>query len=233
MILSAEPRQTENKTTPFPMSRWLTAWCAAIVFLAVGCSKQVETGSTSTDPRTAYETIDPSRIGWEQVAQYPIKELDSLQRIAVGPDDRIYILGTKNRKGTVAVINRLGKTKTLREIPSTQDDAIDLAIDDVGKIFLLRQKRIDVLSEAGSEKQTEWARLPEVGFPTSIICGGGQVLVADAGNRVIRVFDREAAPLKEFPAKAEKLFVVPSPFFDIAVGRDGLLTGRQSGTTSD
>ena len=60
------------------------------------------------------------------------------------------------------------------------------------------------------------------------------MFVADAGNRIVLRFDRAGNLVKRIgqkdPSKGVPGFIVPSPYFDLAVGPDGLLwvanTGR-------
>ena len=62
---------------------------------------------------------------------------------------------------------------------------------------------------------------------TSIAVSKSDVFVADAGNRVVLRYDTAGKLIKSIGRKDENRnipgFVIPSPYFDLAIGSDGLL----------
>ena len=85
-------------------------------------------------------------------------------------------------------------------------------------------------------KKSHWESLGEDAIITSIALSDQHVFIADAGNRIVwkldkngnlqgRIGEKDAA--KDIPG-----FVIPSPYFDVAVDLDGFLwaanTGRHS-----
>jgi hypothetical protein len=62
---------------------------------------------------------------------------------------------------------------------------------------------------------------------TGIAADANQVYVADAGNRIVHRYDRSGKYLNRIGAKDRSRdipgFIVPSPFFSVATGSDGLV----------
>jgi hypothetical protein len=72
-----------------------------------------------------------------------------------------------------------------------------------------------------------WPNLGDKAVLTSIAVSGENVFVADAGNRIVIRYDRDGKIINKIGEKDDSKnipgFVIPSPYFDLAVGRDGLL----------
>ncbi len=72
-----------------------------------------------------------------------------------------------------------------------------------------------------------WQSLGGNALLTSIAVSEEDVFVADAGNRVVVRFDKDGNIVNKIGEKDENRnipgFVIPSPYFDLAIGRDGLL----------
>ncbi|MBN1973090.1 MAG: hypothetical protein JW787_05590 [Sedimentisphaerales bacterium] len=72
-----------------------------------------------------------------------------------------------------------------------------------------------------------WQSLGDKAVLTSIAVSDEDVFVADAGNRVVIRFDKDGNIVNKIGEKDQSRnisgFVIPSPYFDLAVGRDGLL----------
>lgn len=101
-----------------------------------------------------------------------------------------------------------------------------LAIDDSGKIFVGIDGRVEVYDHAGKQLSV-WESPGENAVFTSIAVYKDNVFVADAGRRVVVRYDLGGNVVNEIGRKDEKRnisgFVVPSPYFDLAVADDGLL----------
>jgi hypothetical protein len=72
-----------------------------------------------------------------------------------------------------------------------------------------------------------WQSLGDKAVLTGIAVSGENVFVADAGNRLVIRYDRDGNIINKIGEKDDSRnisgFVIPSPYFDLAVGRDGLL----------
>jgi hypothetical protein len=72
-----------------------------------------------------------------------------------------------------------------------------------------------------------WQSLGDKTVLASIAVSDEDVFVADAGNRVVVRFDKDGNIVNKIGEKDESRnipgFVIPSPYFDLAIARDGLL----------
>lgn len=175
----------------------------------------------------SFETSGADLVHYSEVGRIPI-ELPMVSGIAVGADDRIYVSGNDS----VLVFNNDG---TARSSFHTNAPIRCLAVDDNDDLYLGMEDHIEVYDQKGT-KQTSWESLGEEAIITSIAISAKSVFVADAGNKIVRKFDKLGTGLQRIGEKNEAKdipgFVIPSPYFDVAVDPDGFLwvanTGRHS-----
>ncbi|MBW8015767.1 MAG: hypothetical protein FVQ82_06240 [Planctomycetes bacterium] len=101
-----------------------------------------------------------------------------------------------------------------------------LAVGEGGKVFVGVDGHVEVYSGAGKQIGV-WDSGGEKALFTSIAVYEDNIFVADAGRRVVVRYDLEGNVVNEIGRKDEKRnisgFVIPSPYFDLAVASDGLL----------
>ena len=72
-----------------------------------------------------------------------------------------------------------------------------------------------------------WQSLGDKAVLSSIAVSDDDVFVADAGNRIVIRYDKDGNIVNKIGEKDESRgvpgFVIPSPYFDLAIARDGLL----------
>jgi len=145
--------------------------------------------------------------------------LDETRAMALGADGRVYVSGD----GRIRVIDAAGSFS--RDIP-TGGTAECLAVADDGTIYAGIGGRVVVYDADGTQKAT-WDGFGEKAIITSIAPAGSEVVVADAGNRIVLVCTPEGEVTRRIGAKDEERnipgLVVPSPHMDVAMGSDGLL----------
>ncbi|MEJ5341930.1 MAG: hypothetical protein WHT09_10205 [Thermogutta sp.] len=92
--------------------------------------------------------------------------------------------------------------------------------------FVGSGSRVIVVSAAG-DVQSEWSFFGSKAVITDIAVAGEEVFVADAGNRVVHRVDRHGEKIAEIGHRDVDRgilgFIIPSPYFDLAWGSDGLL----------
>jgi len=175
----------------------------------------------------AYETSGADLIHYSEVDRIPI-ELTKVSGIAVGPEDRIYVSGNDS----VHVFNSDG---TMRSSFDTNMAIRCLAVDDNDDLYLGMEDHIEVYDQKGI-RQASWESLGEEAIITSIAISEKSVFVADAGNKIVWKFDKSGTRLQRIGDKNEAKdvpgFIIPSPYFDVAIDPDGFLwaanTGRHS-----
>ncbi len=154
-----------------------------------------------------YRRTDPLLRGWREVGSTAFATgvlgglaVDGKGRIYVAADDRLVFLdGEGVMTGEI-------------ELPAP---AVAIAAGPEGITYVSLGDRIAALAPGG--EVSEWSSLGEKSVVTSL----------DAGNRIVWRFDDEGRLLGAFGrrnlGRGEPGFIVPSPYFDLALGRDGAL----------
>ncbi len=88
------------------------------------------------------------------------------------------------------------------------------------------QDHVEIYDQKGRQLKT-WNTCGEDAIITSIAAEGKDVYIADAGNKVVYQYDVTGAFHKKIgekdPSRKIPGFVVPSPYFDLGIGRKGEL----------
>jgi len=172
--------------------------------------------------------LNSVRIGDTSMAVYSetgqIKSsLEEIHGIATDASGKIYVSG----KDGVETFDSSGKTETKFKIEGT---AQCLTVSENGNIFLGIQEHIEIWNTAGKQLD-KWNSLAADAFITSIAVKGNDVFAADAGQKVVYHFD-ENCDLKgnlinkiglKDPALGIPGFIIPSPYFDLGISKDGFL----------
>ena len=191
-----------------------------------------ENARRSTDNPFAYDISDYKSSG-EDLIRYSeappiLPGLSQITALAVGEDDRIYVAGD----GGVSVFSSGGEKIEFYEVSGTPRC---LAVDANGDVYAGLRDHIAILDSQGHLK-ARWESPSEMAIFTSIALAEEYVFVADAGTRVVWRLDRSGLnPFRIGDRNSDKDipgFVIPSPYFDVAVDEDGFVwaanTGRHS-----
>ena len=143
----------------------------------------------------------------------------SLRGVAVDPENRVLVAGDRS-------IRVFGDdAEFLRQIDL---DAVPrcLAVSEEGVLYVGLIDRVEVYDLLGN-RRTQWQDLGANAVLTSIAVSGDDVFLANAGQREILRYARSGKLIRRFgkkdPSRNVPGFVVPSPYFDLAIGQDGLL----------
>ena len=162
--------------------------------------------------------IDPNLILYEETGAIGTG-FKVARGIAVGFDGHVYVAGDK-------AIRLLDKNGNLLNEINLDDAPRCLAVADDGRIYLGMTEHVEVYDGRGKRLAT-WQSLGDDAVLTSIAVSKNDVFVADAGNRIVIHYDTAGKLINRIGAKDKDKnipgFVVPSPYFDLAVARDGLL----------
>ena len=163
--------------------------------------------------------IDPNLILYEESAQPISTGFSHAHCLAIGPDGLTYVTGDK----AVRVFG--GDGKIVRQI-KLAGAARPVAVARDGRVFVGLSDHIKVFDEQG-QPLAAWQSLGDKAVTTSIAVTQNDVFVADAGNRVVVRYDMTGKLVgyigKKDVARNIPGFIIPSPYFDLAVARDGLL----------
>jgi hypothetical protein len=137
--------------------------------------------------------------------------------LAVDGQDRIFVSADR----IVLIFNPAGRLLSRLEL---EEPAHCLAVGPEGLIYLGMNDHIEVYSPAGS-RESIWADLGEKALITSIAVGSAEVVVADAGNRMILRYDRGGRLLDYILGDGLQgpELLIPSPYFDLLLTPQGTL----------
>jgi hypothetical protein len=170
-----------------------------------------------------YQKTNPALVGYAQTARIPVG-LVLPRAVAVGPEDRVYVAGDQ------AVHVHAPGGARLRQI-NLPDKPWSLAVGGVehkypGRIYVGLRNRIGVFDPEGKLLST-WDAPGGKAIVTSIAVGEHDVFLADAMGRIVLRCDLQGLVLGRIGARDASRnipgFVIPSPYFDIALAPDGLL----------
>jgi len=163
--------------------------------------------------------IDPNLILYEEATEAISTGFTDSHAIKVDSQGSIYIAGDK----AIRVFAENGDL--LNEI-NLADGPRCLTVAGDSKIYVGMKDRVEVYDGRGKRLAT-WESLGADAVLTSIAVSKNDVFVADAGNRIVLRYDTSGNLINHIGEKDKDRnisgFVIPSPYFDLAVGRDGLL----------
>ena len=195
-------------------------------WLSTGRSNNPVAGKTNRpalDPRFTYdvsrfERTDPALLRYSESASIPTGFSDP-SCLAIGWDDTTFIGGDR----AVKALSRDGEarfTVSLMQRPQAILPTAD------GRLLIALPDHLEIYDHAGRQLM-KGEPLGDRVLLTSVAAGGDHIFAADAGNREVIRCDANGRVLGRFGRVGAKDgtpgFVVPSPYFDLCYGSDGLL----------
>jgi len=171
-----------------------------------------------------YRKIDPALLGYTRVKQFESPRPEP-RRLAIGPEDRLYLAA-----GSAMVVLD-GDGTALREIVAGSP-VRSLAVAPDGTVYAGHRDHIEVYDPKG-KRLAAWDALAGKPYLTGLAAGAGDVFAADAGNRVVWRYDLDGKCVGKIGEKDRDRnvpgLILPSPFLDVEIGRDGLLRVNNPG----
>ncbi len=170
------------------------------------------------------EKTDPKLIGYEQAKKFSVAMLEP-RRIAMGPDERLYVAG----KSGVAILTNDGTVAGEIALP---EPARCVAVAPSGTTYVGLRSHIEVFDPKGQPLKSWEAPGPRT-WLTGLALGENELFAADSGSRVILRYDLSGKLVGQVAAKDKERnvpgLVVPSPYLDVELGKDGLLRVNNPG----
>lgn len=194
----------------------LLAVVAALVWAAWPKDRPAELGESFRYDIASLKRVDPARLVGRERAPIPVP-VDSPSALAVDGSNRLYVGGASE----IAVLEPDGR---LLRRWSVVSPVTCLAADAGGGLVVGHRSRIVVLAPDGSTRAA-WDLPGSNAVLTAVAVAGEDVFAADAGQRLVWRFSRDGRLLgrigdrnteRDFPG-----FVIPSPYFDLAIGPGG------------
>ncbi len=166
----------------------------------------------------ALKKADSTQVAFTEVQQVRPR-LSEIHGIATDGKGRIYVAG----KDSVEIFDQTGKPESIFRIGGT---ALCIHLDAKGNILLGMQDHIEKYDVKGKKLST-WKSCGPDAVLTSIAASGKNVFVADAGQKIVYRFDDSGNLLNKIgqkdPAVGVPGFIIPSPYFDLSIDKDGFL----------
>jgi hypothetical protein len=167
---------------------------------------------------------DSTQVDYQEIQQFPIG-LSEIFGIAADQSNRIYVTGS----GGVEIYSAEGVRLSVFPF---QDTAYCIAISPDGEIILGMEDHLEFMSPDGAII-SRWDPESENSILTSVATDGNDIFVADAGEKIVYRFNMDGELLNRIGEKDSingiPGFVIPSPYFDLQLGRDGELWVVNSG----
>ncbi len=173
-----------------------------------------------------FRQVDSSLISYNEVVTFPV-QTEKPKGIALC-EGMIYIVAEDvflkfDKNGRLFLRKVLGASPTC------------IACGENGEFFVGMRDHIRIFDGEGT-LLSRWNSFGDKAVITSIAVNNQFIFVADAGNRVVYKCDEQGNVVSRIGEKNEEKgvpgYVIPSPYFDIAVDADGFLwaanTGRHS-----
>lgn len=162
--------------------------------------------------------IDESEICYSKVGEIN-PDIKGAYAMAIDEKDRIFVAG----ESQISVMNKVGDIIKKTSIISP---ATCIAVDVQGNVFIGTKSHIEVY-DRNLRLKNQWPEINANAHITSIAAEGNSVFVADAGNKIVYHFDTNGSLINTIGEKNAETgfggFIVPSPHFDLALGREGQL----------
>lgn len=205
------------------------------ILVAIGAVLLVDvTGEKGSGLSQAYELdaaklarFDPNLILYHEAGPAIATGFEQAHALALDDEGRLYVAGDE-------AVQVLSGTGVLERTISLSGEPRCVAVSSDGRVYVGLRRHVEVFDEAG-QRLASWEPLDERAFLSSILVEENEVFVADAGHAVVLRYDKagklvgrigEKDPDRNIPG-----FLVPSPYFDMAVAPDGLLRVVSPGRT--
>jgi len=163
-------------------------------------------------------TGDTSMATFSETGQIKTS-LEEIHGIATDSSGKIFVAG----KGGV---ERFDPSRKLENKFKTDSTALCIALSENGNIFLGMKDHLEIWNNSGKQLST-WASFGPDAFITSVAVKGNDVFVADAGQKVVYHCNLKGNLINKIglkdPATGVPGFIIPSPYFDLGISKDGNL----------
>ena len=173
-----------------------------------------------------FRKVDSTAILYRETVTFPVK-VEEPKGIAIS-GKQIVVVSEK----FLLKYDYTGKELFRKEIPDT---ANCITVDANNEIWVGTLHSVDLFDQGGTLLK-RWNSFGDRSVITSIAVSGENVYVADAGNRIVYHCNTNGQILSRIGGKDEQKgvpgYIIPSPYFDLALDDSGFLwvanTGRHS-----
>jgi hypothetical protein len=202
--------------------------CAVGAGVLAGVGRQTAAAESDANP-FAYDvdrltSIDPKLIKYRQAQLFSVRKPEP-RRIALSPKEELFV-ATGNG---VATMDRQGNP--LVDIASGLP-ARCVAVAEDGTVYVGLRSHVEVFNAKGQTLAT-WEPPTQKTWLTGLSVGPNDLFAADSANRVVFRYDRSGKIIGRIGEKnlSHNIpgLIVPSPYLDVKLGRDGLVRVNNPG----
>ncbi len=166
---------------------------------------------------TALRVTDPALILYEETEVRFETGFEWPRAISIGPQDRIYVAGDSS----VHVFDSTGKKIDVEIDLGRPSSSMTVAED--GTLYVGIGDHVEVFDASGGLRD-RWESAGQEAVLTSIGTFGEHVFIAEFSTRSVLHFDTSGKQIGSFGD-----FVIPSPYFDLAISPNGMLHVANTG----
>ena len=195
-----------------------------LIFIGLGSANNLPDKSNLVYDIQKFKIVPEEYICYKEQRQITI-EAEKLYGIAIDSSDNLYL------SGDLFLMSFTDKGELFSKI-QLKEAARCIAVDEEGIVYLGMTDHVEIYNSKTKDWDM-WASLGNNAIITSIAVGKDFVFVADAGNQVIIKYDTQGKLIQFIgrkDAQKEFNFIIPSPYFDIALAQDQTLWAANSGT---
>ncbi len=162
--------------------------------------------------------VDSSLIAYKETASFKI-DGEAIFGLALDNENNIYVSG----RNKLWVFKSNGEFKSSMKV---RGDAHCVNVTESGNILLGVGNRIDIRKPNGGLNNSFLVKGKNA-YISSLVEKEGIVYIADAGQKIVHEYSIDGKKVKEIGGKnlekGIRGFVIPSPYFDLMLGRQGEL----------
>jgi hypothetical protein len=173
---------------------------------------------------TRLQKTDPKLIAYEETARWHSPHAEA-RRLGIAPDGQLLVASGNYVTAMTADGQRgleIALTEPARAIAAAKDGTVYIGLRDHVEVF-----------DAKGQRKAAWDSPGKKTWFTGLAVTENDVFAADAGGRILLRYDRSGKLVKRIGEKNQERnvpgFIVPSPFFDVELHRDGLLRVNNPG----
>jgi hypothetical protein len=167
---------------------------------------------------------DPKLLHFGEVGRFKVPRGEA-RRVGIGPENHLYV----SAGNYICALDTQGQRVMEIALPGPARCA---AVAQEGTIYVALREHIEVFDSKGQRRGT-WESPGKKTWITGLAVGDNDVFAADSGNRVVWRHDRSGKRIGRIGEKNKDRnipgFVLPSPFLDVELHRDGLLRVNNPG----
>jgi outer membrane protein assembly factor BamB len=166
------------------------------------------------------KTLDNDSLpdSWKISGEMKVIE-GSLKTITVSPTGNIYLGGDSFVSCYDEDLKLIWNLKTPYPVTS---------LSNYGDTIFASTMELILIISSGGQIKDEWGPFEDNGIITSVTSNSSYIAFADAGNKMVFILNKKGE-VKKLIGQNDEQFIIPSPYFDVALASDNTLFVANTG----